>query len=270
MGTERMLSAEAYPVFPHLLPAQDRVEGRYRVTFARTRDELEAVQRLRFEVFNVELNEGLAESFETGLDRDPFDEVCHHLMVIDAGTGAVVGTYRMQTGEMAAAHRGFYSAEEYDFAGLPADVLADAVEVGRACVHADHRNRMVLFLLWKGLASYMESTRKRYLFGCCSLTSQDPVEALQVMEHLRREDRVRDDIRLPARPGWVCYGPGFALTAEQAAAPVTLPRLFRTYLRYGAKVCSEPALDRSFKTVDYLVLFDLDELDPHSRKMFFG
>ena len=43
-------------------------EGRYRVTFARTRADLERVLRLRFEVFNRELGEGLSESWLTGLD----------------------------------------------------------------------------------------------------------------------------------------------------------------------------------------------------------
>jgi putative hemolysin len=129
---------------------------------------------------------------------------------------------------------------------------------------------MVLFLLWKGLARYMAKTGKRYLFGCCSLNSQDPVEGKRVMDHLEATGFVLPDLRIPPNPRWRCYEPGFELPADAPTDEVQLPKLFRTYLRYGAKVCSDPAIDRDFKTIDYLVLFDLENLDAASRAMFFG
>ena len=78
------------------------VDCRYSLRFARTRGEVETALRLRFEVFNLELHEGFAESFFTGLDEDEFDRVCEHLIVTDEAAGKVVGTYRMQTGDRAA------------------------------------------------------------------------------------------------------------------------------------------------------------------------
>ncbi len=71
------------------------IHNRYGVRLARTREELETALRLRFEVFNLELHEGLAESFFTGLDEDEFDRFCDHLIVVDELTGKTVGTYRM-------------------------------------------------------------------------------------------------------------------------------------------------------------------------------
>ena len=53
-------------------------------------------------MFNVELNEGLEHSHETGLDADPFDPYCDHFLVEHATGGEVVGTYRLQTGSSAA------------------------------------------------------------------------------------------------------------------------------------------------------------------------
>src|SRR5258706_15293356 len=87
----------------------------YRARLAGSHDEIRQAQGLRFEVFNLELNEGLAESLQTGLDRDEFDEVCDHLLVEHLPTGQVIGTYRLQTGRNAAAHMGYYSAQEFDF-----------------------------------------------------------------------------------------------------------------------------------------------------------
>jgi putative hemolysin len=48
-----------------------------------------------------------------------------------------------------------------------------------------------------------------------------------------------------------------------------IPKLFRSYLRFGAKVCSPPTIDRQFKTIDYLVLMDCHQLSPAAYQMFF-
>src|SRR5262245_17883758 len=87
----------------------------YAVRLARGASDVRAAQALRFEVFNLELNEGLAESHATGLDADPFDGVCDHLLVEHTPSGGIVGTYRLQTGRTAAAHLGYYSELEFDF-----------------------------------------------------------------------------------------------------------------------------------------------------------
>jgi len=87
----------------------------YAVRLARNADEVRTAQALRFTVFNLELNEGLTESHATSLDADPFDEVCDHLLVEHLPNGEIVGTYRLQTGLTAAANRGYYSQQEFDF-----------------------------------------------------------------------------------------------------------------------------------------------------------
>jgi putative hemolysin len=255
-----------YPPRPELLPAGAIEHGRYRVRFARRAGELDSVLRLRYQVFNLELGEGLAASAATGRDEDAFDAACHHLVVEDAA-GAVIGTYRMQTAAMAAGALGFYSAGEFDLSGLPAEVVARSVEVGRACIAREHRNRQVLFLLWKGLARYLAATGTRYLFGCCSLTSQDPAEGLRVMAYLAHRGRLHPRYAVAPRPGLECSGDAAAVAADPAA--IELPSLFRTYLRYGALVCGPPAIDFEFKTIDFLVLLDSAGLDPRSRALFF-
>jgi putative hemolysin len=242
-------------------------EGRYTVRFARTRQEVDAALRLRFEVFNLELREGLESSYLRGRDSDDFDEACHHLIVIDTHERAVVGTYRMQTGEMAARARGFYSAGEFDLSRFPQSVLCNSVEIGRACVARSHRNTIVLFLLWKGLAIYLSHNRKRFLFGCCSLTSQDASDGMSVMELLRREGRMHTTLYAPALPGFECRE-GDPRGGQLREA--SIPKLFKTYLRFGARVCSPPAIDRDFKTIDFLVLFDRAEMSEQLRKTFFG
>jgi putative hemolysin len=248
------------------IPAFEICEGRYLVRFARTTEELDAALRLRFEVFNLELGEGLNSSFRTGRDRDQFDEACDHLIVSESETDKVIGTYRMQTSEMAAAWSGFYTATEFDFSRLPPDMLNEGIELGRACIAQSHRNTQVLFLLWKGLATYVSYMRKRYLFGCCSLTSQDVNEGWRVTELLRTQGHLHPYLSVPPNPKYECEANDLTLVD---AKNVKLPRLFQTYLRYGAKVCSPPAIDRQFKTIDFLVLFDITQMSERAVQMFF-
>lgn len=266
MTQDSSATSATFPVSPQFLPTRELDEGRYLLRFARTQDELDAILRLRFAVFNLELQEGLDSSHETGRDRDRFDSVCHHLMVIEEESGQVVGCYRCQTAEMAAGNLGFYSANEFDLSGFPPSVLDHSMEIGRACVAKEHRSTQVLFLLWKGLALYVAANRRRYLFGCSSLTSQNPEEGKAFMDHLIAHDHLHPQFHIQPQPGFECYKPGFEVTTRRK---VRVPPLFRIYLRHGAKVCGPPAIDREFKTIDFLVLFDVASMDPRMFATFF-
>jgi putative hemolysin len=235
----------------------------YTTRLARDVSEIRATQALRFAVFNLELNEGLAESLETGLDADPFDEVCDHLLVEHVETGEIVGTYRLQTGLTAAAQRGYYSEQEFDFSAYE-PIRAELIELGRACVHQQHRNLVVLGLHWKGIASYARERGGRYLCGCSSITSQDPTVGASAYADLYRKHLVEPPWRTKPLPAFDCP---LNQLAEEAPK---IPKLLRAYLSIGAKICGPPALDRQFKTIDFLTLLDLHALPALVRARFLG
>jgi putative hemolysin len=239
-------------------------QGRLRIRLAEDERDVDAALRLRFRVFNVELGEGLESSWATGRDEDELDAQFHHLIVEDVASRDVIGTYRIQTREMAEAGRGFYSADEFDLSAIPRDVLGDAVELGRACIAKEHRNRQVLFLLWKGLAAYLAAHDKRYLFGCSSITSQDPAQGLAAYAELRRRGNLHPTIHVNPQPDYVCAAEG------GDTAKVKIPILFETYLRFGGTILGPPALDRRFQTIDFLTWLDTGTLDATVRRMFFG
>jgi putative hemolysin len=246
-----------YPCNAGGIPPLLMESGDYALRFAQNARDLDAVCRLRFEVYNLELNEGLDASYRTHRDIDEFDAQCHHLMVEKRATGEVVGTYRIQTGSMASLRSGFYSAQEFDLSGFPEEFTNGCVEVGRACIHRAHRNGRVLQMLWKGLARYMDWNGKRYLFGCCSLTSQDPAEGLALYRHLAALEHLHGTLRAYPMPAYACEAGSVAVL--EAARP-EIPRLFQGYLNLGGMVCGEPALDRHFKTIDFLVMVDTQEM----------
>jgi len=244
---------------------------------AQSAEEVRRAQRLRFEVFNLELNEGLVESHFTGLDVDSFDEFCDHLVVEELGTGTIVGTYRLQTGQLAAANLGYYSEREFDFAPYER-FRFEMIELGRACVHAEHRNFNLLHLLWRGLAVYATERKARYLIGCSSLTSQDPADGVRAYRQLRSH-LAESALRTQPRPEFVVAGGADAGLGQRAVThgpgspiPATANAssgLLRAYLAIGARICGPPAMDMEFGTIDFLTLLDLHKLPAIVRAHFF-
>jgi putative hemolysin len=234
----------------------------FRVGLADTLEDLIECQRLRYLVFNCELGEGLECSARTGLDRDRFDFICDHLMVRDTATGKLVGTYRMQSGYRAKGNLGYYGEELFDFG--PFEPMRGAVlELGRACVRQEYRNTSVLHLLWKGIAKYAQSAGTRYLIGCSSLPSQEENEGLALYDMLRDKHLVELPLRTKPARGHDCVA-----SDDRFEAP-EIPRLFRAYLDVSAKICGPPAIDREFKTIDFLTLIDLQRLPERVRRRFF-
>src|ERR1041385_7294410 len=215
----------------------------YRTRLARSTEDVCAAQSLRFQVFNLELNEGLEQSYATGLDEDPFDAVCDHLIVQHLPSATIVGTYRLQTGHNAASYRGYYCAQEFEFRVFES-FRAEMIELGRACVHPQHRNLVVLGLLWKGIADYARQHGGRYLFGCSSITSQDPAVGASAYADLCRRHLAQPQWRTNPLTAYDCS------LNQLASEPVKIPSLLRAYLTLGAKVCGPPALDRNFGTID--------------------
>lgn len=226
--------------------------SRYVTRLAQSHAELQQAQALRFQVFNVELGEGLAESVARGLDVDRYDEACDHLLVIDTVHDTVVGTYRLQTGERAQQCFGYYCEREFDLTPF-APHRAQVLELGRACVHIDHRSFAVLNALWRAIALYARQHGSRYLIGCSSLTSQDEsvgaASYLSLQKHLAPES-----LRTQPQPAFACD------LSVVALKPPKIPKLLAAYLALGVKLCGPPAIDREFKTIDFLTLFDLEQI----------
>ena len=252
-----------FPSHPWGIPELDLRSGPYRVRFARHRAELEAAQRLRFQVFNLELGEGLQASYSTGRDEDQYDDRCHHLLVEHEESGAVVGTYRLMTQRMAG-EAGFYSEGEFELEALPPWITDEGVELGRACVASDHRNGRVIYLLWKGIAQYLAHNDLRYLFGCCSVPTTDPGVGLTLQRQLAQGGYLMDGFISRATRSYSCT------EGSPVEQEIVLPPLFKIYLDMGARVCSEPAIDREFGVVDFLVVLDVEQLDERTHKRMFG
>ncbi|MBO3745806.1 GNAT family N-acetyltransferase [Streptosporangiaceae bacterium NEAU-GS5] len=227
-------------------------KGRYSVGLALTAADVQAAQRLRYEVFAGEMGARL-DSPLPGLDVDPFDAYCDHLLVREGDT--VVGTYRMLPPGRADR---LYSDGEFDLANLKG-LRRELVEVGRTCVHPDHRRGAVISLMWAGIANYMIKGGFQWLAGCCSVPLDDggAVASGVASKIGLGPEEYRVTPHNPWKPG---REPDSFLT----------PPLLRGYLRVGSWICGAPAHDPDFGTADFFVLLSLANVDPRYVRHFLG
>ncbi|MCC5814984.1 MAG: GNAT family N-acetyltransferase [Leptospira sp.] len=241
-----------------VLQPTKKKEKKLTVRIAENQLEIERALALRYNVFNLELGEGLPESASTRKDRDEYDYFCDHLIVIDEfNENKIVGTYRILKRSVAEKNLGFYSENEFDISNIYK--LEDEVaEIGRSCVHPDYRDGSVITMLWAGLADYMVKEDVRYLMGCGSIHSTDSQMASEVYAFLKAKDGLTDDaFRVYPKPGYEI--PDFKddiVVEDIKALTKKIPALIKGYLRVGSKICGIPALDSVFGTVDVYILFD--------------
>jgi putative hemolysin len=237
--------------------------GNLGVRLATTEAEIDAVQALRFRVFYREMGaEAAPEALAMQRDRDGFDAVADHLLVVDhelgAGPEGVIGTYRLIQREAAARLGRFYSADEYDIAkvvGFPGRVL----ELGRSCVDAAYRGRAAMQLLWRGIAAYVFHHRIDLMFGCASLPGTDPDALGTELTYLYHNHLAPPALRPRALDHrYVEMRRRDPDTIDPRRALGQLPPLVKGYLRLGGFVGDGAVIDPQFNTTDVAVVVKTD------------
>lgn len=223
--------------------------------------EILAAQKLRYRIFAEELGARLP-SKVPGVDQDIFDPYCEHLVVRNEDSGEIVGTYRILSPENARAIGNYYSEGEFDLTRLH-HLRSRMVEIGRSCVHPDHRTGATITLLWSGLAKYMMQHGYDYLIGCASISMADGGHVAASLYRSLSEHLSPIELRVFPR----CPLPLEALRNDLCAEA---PPLIKGYLRAGAYICGEPAWDPDFNTADLPMLMRIADLPSRYRKHFLG
>jgi len=235
--------------------------GNLELAVARTAEELEALQRLRYAVFSEEMSAVFPDAAD-GIDADDYDPWCEHLMVREQASGRVVGTYRLLTPVNAAHVGGYYSESLFDLSGLGSR-RDQVIELGRSCIHPDYRNGVVIMLLWAGIASIVKHLKLRYVLGCASVSLRD---GGATAAHVWSEAQ-RDMQRSPQLPRLHPHHP-YPVDRLTDSLPARTPPLIKGYLKAGARICGAPAWDPDFNTADFPVFLDVDDMDPRYRRHF--
>ena len=235
--------------------------ARFNISITKDPGEIEEAQRLRFQVFNLEMKKGLESAYERGLDSDAFDAFCDHLIVRDLESGEIVGTYRLLLGSQAKNTIGFYSEHEFSLERIK-KLQGELLELGRTCARKDFRDRALIPLMWETIANYARDHGVRYIFGCGSLYTTEREEVSKYFAMLRKRYYAPDIFRVEPMPATALPFVEPELDGDDESALFQrLPSLIKGYLRVGARVCGPPALDREFGTTDFLLLLDFSQLN---------
>jgi L-ornithine Nalpha-acyltransferase len=240
----------------------------FEIKITRDPEEIRQAQKLRFEVFNLEMKKGLEASYERGLDIDDFDPICDHLIVRERNQRRVVGTYRLLLGAAARSHFGFYSEREFNLDKIkPLD--GELLELGRSCAHKDYRDRSLIHFMWQTIAEYVKHHRVRYLFGCASFPTTDPQEVGPCISMIKQKYYAPEKFRVDPLAEMRVTGLSDDVEIKDPEGLFhRLPSLIKGYLRVGALVCGPPALDLEFGTTDLFLLLDMKQASVEYLRRF--
>ncbi|WP_349741680.1 GNAT family N-acetyltransferase [Roseateles cavernae] len=254
------------------LPLEPQASARARldVAWARTEDEVREAQRLRYQVFVDEMGARLSvpKGAPAGHDIDMFDPFCEHLLVrsveADGRPGPVIGTYRVLTPAAAKRAGGLYSETEFDLTRLRG-LRSRMVELGRSCVHPEHRSGGAIMALWGALAEFMVRNELDTMIGCASVSMRDGGHyAAALWKQLEQshlagiEWQVRPRLPLPVEE------------LHRSETVAEAPPLIKGYLRCGARILGAPAWDPDFNTADLPMMMRIADLPARYRRHFLG
>lgn len=237
---------------------------KYIIQTATSSRDLRALVQLRRHSFFEEFGMSPSTDFQ---EFDEYDLLADHIILKSKQTNEVIGSYRILNSDFS--HK-FYSEEQFEMADL-LQSPGHKIELSRACIHKDYRNGATLSLVWKGLAHYATITSTDYMFGCASIMSTSPRLAYS-MYHYFKTDRLDTQFRLGIKEGFQFPENSFEPGTDQLADEVVqenIPPLLKVYMKAGARICSEPSIDRKMQCFDFLTILRMKELTSKYQERFF-
>ena len=241
----------------------------FEIKIAQTQGEIQAAQRLRFEVFYLEGRKKPDLNQNKRLDIDKFDKISKHLIIVDKSKNLIIGTYRLLFSSDAK-QIGFHSEKIFDIGNIK-KIDEQLLELGRSCIHRDYRNSSVINLLWNGIAWQVKERNIKYIFGCPRLGLTDSKEVSEVFNLLKNKYYAQDKFRV-----YPLFNNAFRDLDENLE--ITNPRmifhklspLIKGYLHIGALVCGHPAIYLEFGSVVLFMLLPTDKMVSTYRRHFLG
>ena len=245
------------------------VAADFQVRLAQTEADVQAAQRLRYDVFVRELGGGgPMVDHAAGLERDRFDPYFDHLLLTDRRSGKLAGVYRVMRSDMAARAGGFYSAAEYDLAPL-VQSGRKLLELGRSCLDPAYRGGTAMHHLWAALAGYVAEHEIDVLFGVASFHGTDTAALAEPLSLLHHRHLAPPELRVRARE----YAPMDLIPEpelDRRKAMLAVPSLIKAYLRLGGTVGEGAYIDRAFNTTDVCLILDTKQMSARQMRFYGG
>lgn len=235
---------------------EKQADKKFEVLFVEDNKLLDEVKLLRGQVFFAKNTK----------EEDKFDEYSKHLAVIDKDTNTIVGSYRLLLGSAAKRHGGFYSETEFDLSNIKKNCQGELLEMSRACVLNSYRKFPIIKFIWKEIISFVTKNNIKYIFGCPSIEQSSPEHIGEVMEFFKKNCFSEEKYRAYPIKGKEYEFNTLINKSDLKITYRALPSLVRGYLKMGALVCSEPAWDSHFRTVDFFMMVEVEKFSAYKAK----
>ena len=231
--------------------------GNLILKLAETREEIEKARQLRYSELVQLHNQEI--SFDDSFDDSDF--VYDHLLVMEAESGDVVGTYRLGRREHLKYIKEFAIESKFDVSSIKA-AEGEILELSRMAIRADYRDGLVVRLLWKGLMEYWAHYDVRYLFGVVSLHTFDPQGAKNFLSYIYH-NFVSDEFDLFAKPPVVEMNLLPKEEIDVNLARKEMHPILKAYMGMGCKFARNAHIDdKMLKSVDVMIVIDSAKINP--------
>ncbi|MDP5306857.1 GNAT family N-acetyltransferase [Paracoccus spongiarum] len=239
--------------------------GRYQARLADTPADIRAAQRLRWLCFMA--GNGAADDGQQ-IDRDALDDTCQHMLVEDAASGHLVCTFRFLRLSGGAEIARSYSAQFYNLAALER-FDGPMVEMGRFCIHPDHRDPDIIRTAWAAMTRYVDAAGIEMLFGCSSFIGTEPEDHAEAFAMLKER-------HLAPRRWWPRVKAPRVFRFARALrlrkpdpkrAMAAMPPLLRSYLAMGGWVSDHAVVDPALRTMHVFTGVEIRAIPAARRRL---
>ncbi|MEM1360134.1 MAG: GNAT family N-acyltransferase [Pseudomonadota bacterium] len=199
------------------------------------------------------------EAFRAGLasDRDRFDDLCQHAMILEAD-GRLVCTFRL----LPFAHGGqigeSYSGQFYDLSAL-AGYPDPLIEMGRFCLAPGVSDPDVIRIAWAAMSTFVDNEGAQLLFGCSSFSGTVAGHYTDTFA-LLRDRHLAPSRWLPRVKAPSVYRFAKALRGRVPDLKIALkamPPLLRSYLAMGGWVSDHAVVDRDLNRLHVFTALEI-------------
>lgn len=239
-------------------------KSRFAARMADGPDDLRRSQELRHLAF-IARRRG---SGDPGLDADPFDAVCRHVLVEECRSGTLVASFRLLPLRAGSEIARSYSAQYYNLSALES-FEGPMVEMGRFCLHPDWHDPDILRVAWAEMTRIVDETGVEMIFGCSSFEGSEASAHLDTLAMLK-EAHLAPKRWLPRVKAPDVFRFAAALRRLKPDARRALrgmPPLLRTYLLMGGWVSDHAVVDRDLDTIHVFTGLEVRAIPPGRARL---
>lgn len=235
-----------------------KCNSRYLARFAVTDTDVQAAQALRHRCFRG----------GDGMDVDPFDVMCRHVLIEDQASGEVVGCFRLMIFSDGSVIQTSYAAQYYDLSAL-SSFDAPMAELGRFCIVPEvEQGADVLRVAWAMLTQFVDDSKTGMLFGCSSFQGTDETAYFDTFSMLK-DKHLAPKRWLPRvkAPKVFRYGDGKRATTDRKRGLQMMPPLLRSYLSMGGWVSDHAVVDHDLNTLHVFTGLEIASVPPARARL---